>query len=309
MGINIIPPSEPIKVTNLIVTIYGEPGVGKTSLAYSASKPLMLDFDLGAQRALGRKHTVRINNWSEIANISAEDLAEYDTVIIDTLGSMLNCLIVDLIKHNPKLAQRSGALTQKGYGDLGVAFSAFLNKIKSFHKDIIIIAHSEEKIENDERYTRLSCSGNSAKTVIHKDSDLIGYMFARERKRILDFNFSNSHLGKNSAQIEEQEIPNHANNQYFMLELLKTAKENMNRKSQEQIAAEQEFEAASDLIKGAQSLEDVNKFFEPSGIRDYIFKTPSIKVVLNDHAVSLGFAYDKSIGKYVLAVPPEAKND
>ena len=42
---------EPLALNSTIFVIYGEAGVGKSTLANTASKPLVLDFDEGYQRS------------------------------------------------------------------------------------------------------------------------------------------------------------------------------------------------------------------------------------------------------------------
>src|SRR5690606_38238567 len=51
MALKITKASDPLTVEQLIVCIYGPPGLGKTTLGFSARKPLLLDFDRGAHRA------------------------------------------------------------------------------------------------------------------------------------------------------------------------------------------------------------------------------------------------------------------
>ena len=92
MGIKIIPASTPITVSTICVVIYAVPGSGKTSLAQTASRPLLLDFDRGAHRSANRKDTVQVSAWSDVTAIGADDLNDYDTVIVDTAGRALDTL-------------------------------------------------------------------------------------------------------------------------------------------------------------------------------------------------------------------------
>ena len=55
MSLKIVQPSEPLPVDNLVLTLYSAPGWGKTSLACTADKPLLLDADKGSHRASGVK--------------------------------------------------------------------------------------------------------------------------------------------------------------------------------------------------------------------------------------------------------------
>ena len=60
MALKILSAAEPITVDRITLALYGDPGVGKTTLAFSADKPLLFDFDNGAHRASNRKDTVRV---------------------------------------------------------------------------------------------------------------------------------------------------------------------------------------------------------------------------------------------------------
>src|SRR5262245_54257782 len=135
MPLRITPPSEPIATTSLIVTLFGQPGIGKSTLAYSAPKPLLLDFDGGAQRAAGRKDTVRVHSWADVADITAADVAPYETVALDTVGRALEFLAAELVKSNPKLGRSTGELTQQGYGALKSAFAQWLGRIRTFRSE------------------------------------------------------------------------------------------------------------------------------------------------------------------------------
>src|SRR5690606_9551046 len=86
MALKITRATDPIRVERLNVCLYGQPGAGKTSLAFTASRPLLLDFDQGAHRAAGRKDTVQVHHWGDVAGIAAGDLSEFDTIIVDTAG-------------------------------------------------------------------------------------------------------------------------------------------------------------------------------------------------------------------------------
>lgn len=48
MALKITTANEANTITNIITVIYAAPGIGKTSLAFTADKPLLLDFDKGA---------------------------------------------------------------------------------------------------------------------------------------------------------------------------------------------------------------------------------------------------------------------
>ncbi len=149
MPLKITSANDPIKVERLNMVIYGPPGVAKTSLAFTASKPLLLDFDNGSRRAANRKNVVLVSQWSDVASMRAEDLASFDTVIVDTAGRALDTLTADIIRKNPKHG-RGGALTLQGYGELKSQFTAFLRLLHSFRKDVVLVTHMDEQRSGDD---------------------------------------------------------------------------------------------------------------------------------------------------------------
>lgn len=184
MALKVTTADEPILVEAICTTIYSQPGLGKTSLAFTASKPLLLDFDGGAYRAVDRKDTVQIRDWKDVADITEADLAPYDTLILDTVGKALDSLSIDIIRSNPRLGY-AGALNQQGWGQLGTRFGAFLRKVKSFRKDIVLVSHMDEKADGDVIKERLKISGGS-KDLVLTDSDMIARIsiFNKERRLI-----------------------------------------------------------------------------------------------------------------------------
>ena len=50
----------------VIITIYGQAGAGKTSLATTSNNPLLIDTDRGFDRAVNRCDTLIANKWEEI---------------------------------------------------------------------------------------------------------------------------------------------------------------------------------------------------------------------------------------------------
>ena len=64
-------PNELTVKNALSALIYGQPGMGKTTLALSSPQPLLLDFDGGVHRvnAAHRVDTVQISKWEEVDEV------------------------------------------------------------------------------------------------------------------------------------------------------------------------------------------------------------------------------------------------
>ena len=261
MTIKIIKSTEPILTENLIIVLYGSPGVGKTSLGFSTNKPLLIDCDLGVQRALPtiKKDCVQVRQWSDISELSKEDLIDFNTIIIDTGGRLLEIMESHIKNENPKMINRmNGGLSLPGYGQLNTMFKSFMSKLKSYEKDIILIMHDKEDKNGDNIFVRPDAIGSS-KNEITKIADLMGYIFMNGKTRYIDFNPTENHLGKNCAEISEQKIPNLAEYKEFLADLIAFTKNKMNAKNEDMIKAEQEFDEVLHQICLAEIAEDFDK--------------------------------------------------
>ncbi len=207
MAINITKSDQPLPPQPLTVVLYGQPGVGKTSLAYTASNPLLLDFERGSHRAIGRGDSVQIEKWSDLADLRQSDLRPYSTIIVDTGGRCLDVITADLIEHDKRMSARSGQLTLQGYGALKARFVQWVNQLRSSGKDLVIVAHAEEQRVDGDVQLRVDMVGGSKGEIV-KLADVLGYVCIRRGLRVIDFAPGDIQIGKDPADLGEVEIPN-----------------------------------------------------------------------------------------------------
>lgn len=297
MALKIVKASQPIEVKNLITCLYAPPGLGKTSMAFTADSPVLLDFDNGAYRSQFRKDTVQIANWGEIEQITADDLAPYNTVVVDTAGRALDSLAAELIRKNPKFKGFGGQLSLQGFGALKAGFSGWLSLLKSFGKDIILIAHMEEKQVGDDLVERLDIQGGS-KGEIYKVADVMGRIriegSGQNTKRLLDFNPSASGFGKNPAQLPVQEVPHFSQSPDYFAAILENIKLELNKQSEEARKAQEEIQR---LRADLQCLDSEQDFQD--AVAQFKEAPAEHKRILNEVARSKGFEFDKGEGKYI----------
>lgn len=293
MSLKITKAADPITVERLNVCIYAQPGIGKTSLAFTADAPLLLDFDQGAHRAANRKDTVRVNSWNDVASISAEDLEPYRTVIVDTAGRALDVLTADIIRRNPK-AGRGGALTLQGYGTLKAEFIAWLKHLNGLGKDVILIAHMDEQRNGDEIIERLDVQGGS-KGEIYKAADAMGRIAIREGQRLLNFSPTDAAFGKNPGGLEPLVIPHKDAPEFasFMAGVIETIKDRLNALTEAQRAAQEAVEKWRPAIEGYTTTEEFNNALEE--IRS---QPKAVQALFNKSAESRGFVFDRGAGFY-----------
>jgi hypothetical protein len=292
MALRILPASEPITVNRITVAIYAPPGVGKTTLAYTASKPLLIDFDQGAHRATNRKDTVQAQSWRDVADLDPSDLDPFDTVIVDTAGRALDALAVDIIRRDAKLG-RGGVLSQQGWGRLKAEFVGWMKLLNQAGKDVILIAHSSEKINGDETIERLDVQGGS-KDEIYKSVDAMGRIAIRGGKRVLIFDPTETAFGKNPAQLPPLEIPHTDAAPDFMAGVIQQTKDALNNMSE---AAREEQKRVSELRSLLDQLESVDDF---NGKIAQMEHAPNKdKALLLAVAENKGFAFDKKAKAFV----------
>lgn len=256
MALRIIRAAEPIHVERLNVCIYGPPGVGKTTLAFTADTPLLLDFDAGAHRAKGRKDVVQVSRWDDVASISADDLAPYRTVIVDTAGRAVDALGQHLMRKDSKLGQ-GGILNIKGFGALKMAFQQWLSHLNSSGLDVVLIAHMEEVRKGDDTLERLDVQGGS-KSEIYKSADMMGRLVVNQRGRVLLFDPSDTAFGKNPGQLEPQPVPLPDRAPLFLAGLIAEAKARLNALTAEQAQAQAQVAEWQAKVSGFAGAEDFN---------------------------------------------------
>lgn len=204
MALKVTRARDPITVSNIVMEYHAAPGAGKTSLGFTAEAPLLLAFDSGVYRAAMRKDCVIINDWQEIASLSADDMKPYKTVVVDTVGRAVEALIVDLIKRDPKNG-KNGTPSIQGWGVVKSAFTNWLNYLRSLGLDVVLISHLDEKVKGDDIIERIDVAGGS-KNEIYKSADVMGRIYLQNRKRFITFSPSDTAFGKNPAQLPPIEI-------------------------------------------------------------------------------------------------------
>jgi len=293
MALRITRSADPIKVERLTVVVYAAPGIGKSSLAFTADTPLLLDFDNGSHRAANRKDTVRVSDWSDVAGITAEDLAPFNTVIVDTAGRALDTLTADIIRINPKHG-RGGALTLQGYGELKARFTSFLKLLNSFGKDVVLIAHMDEQRNGDDIIERLDVQGGS-KGEIYKAADAMGRLVISNGKRQLRFSPTDAAFGKNPGQLEPLDVPDMAAPEFdgFLASVIDRIKSRLNELTEDQREAVAEQQWFRDNLPKVEDVAGVNELLPRAITAGTVCKT-----LLHKRATELGLAFDKKAAEY-----------
>jgi hypothetical protein len=304
MALHITKAAESIQVSQLVVCLYGAPGFGKTSLAFTAERPLLLDFDGGVHRSGNRGDAVRVQSWKDVATMDpATDLADYKTVIVDTAGRALDQLSAVLIKDDPKNGTRAGALSLQGYGALKTAFTQWLSRLKTGGLDVVLLAHMDEQRKGDELIERIDVQGGS-KNEIYKSADAMGRLLIVNGARVLNFSPSDVAYGKNPGRLEPLPVPSFAGgaNGTFLADVIKQIKDTLNAESN---AAKAQRELLDAKRREFEALDDPDKFTAEAVALAGANADAVIKRLLLDAAKAKGYVFDKEASAFIVAEKAE----
>lgn len=276
MALKITSPVQDIPCTFLKVLIYGQPGVGKTSLSQTMPSPLLLDTDSGAARSgqLRRSNVLNVDSFEDIKDLifSPEGqniLSGIQTIIIDTVEKLLQYItkyIADnegtifKAKYNGLFDRNKSTLTLQGYGTLKSQFKIFLDHLIFLKKDIIMIAHDTTKDE----IVRPLVTGSSG-DLINSECDLIGFYCMRNGKHVLDFTKSDYYpCNKSPYNFKPIEVPYLAGKEHslFLYNILQSAKETIGKANVELVEDINKIENLRVQIGNCETTDDFDMLLE-----------------------------------------------
>lgn len=183
--------------------IYGQAGMGKTTVALSAPKPLLLDFDNGVKRVnlahLENVDIVQVDNWKEIQQLLQQDQADitpYQTIVVDTIGKMMDYIITHCCgTRQPQI---------KDWGRINQEFTWFTRALSSLNKHIVFVAHRDSRKEGDETVFIPSLREKSYNSIV-TELDLLGYLEMKSERgvqsRTITFDPTSRNDGKNTCNL------------------------------------------------------------------------------------------------------------
>lgn len=252
------------------VLIAGYPGIGKTTLGLSAPKPLLIDVDFGINRTMAsvRKDYIQPESYEELLNDLKGDLSDYETIVIDTGGKLLDLMKAYVIKNDIKNAKKDGTLSLQGYGAVGREFSRFMNYIYfDLRKHCVIIFHAVEEKQDEETKLRILVEG-STKNTVWQNVELGGFIEMRGDKKTIGFNNCERYFAKSSFGIKgNYTIPelNGTQQNDFLTKLFEQANKNIQEESkvfeEERKQYQEVMNALNPLIEN-MTLKNVNEVIE-----------------------------------------------
>lgn len=180
--------------------IYGQAGMGKTTVALSAPKPLLLDFDNGVKRVnmahLDGIDIVQVSSWQDVQQVLQEDLSTYQTIVVDTIGKMMDFIITY------KCGTRQPQI--RDWGGINAEFSWMTRTLSSLNKNVVFVAHRDTRKDGDDTVFIPALREKSYNSIV-TELDLLGYLEMRNengvQKRTVTFDPTSRNDGKNTCNL------------------------------------------------------------------------------------------------------------
>lgn len=288
--------------------IYGPPGVGKTTLALSAPDPILIDFDGGISRvkAQHRQLTIVCDTYEEVLkDLESPEVANCQTIIIDTGGSFVTYLQDWAMRINPINKQKNGAISLKGFGAVKSEFIRFTSHLKDIlKKNVIYVFHSQEQADKDGNpQQRLMCEG-AARNIVWTPCDFGGYLQMINADRVICFSPEQEFFAKGCHGITGRyPIPKLGVNDKndFLTKLFEQAKSNIAAESEMFAPQKEQYEKAiadaQDIIEGVVDAESANKAVDLLLKLDHALTSKrESSAMLRDKADELGLKFVKGAG-------------
>lgn len=196
---------------------YGKAGTGKTTLAGSFPKPLLLDIREDGQAVLKKVKGVKqleVEEWSDLQDMYwylKKEKHGFETVIIDTAGgAQMMAIEVVMAKHKKKgRAGDWGTMSQKMWGEVATMCKELFLDFRDLKMNVVFIAHekifkAEEDEEDSSNVARIAphvgpALSPSVASMLNAAVNTIGETFIGEKITI-------SKNPKTGKKIEEKKI-------------------------------------------------------------------------------------------------------
>ncbi len=299
-------PTEDKKIRILIA---GYPGIGKSTLALSAPKPLHIDIDHGIDRIEPRYRAdyIQPKTYDEVlGDLVPENLTDYDTLVFDTGGKLISLMSLWAIKKDPKYGQRDGSLSLKGYGFVGKEFTRLMDYcFYELKKHIVMVFHAIEDKDGDQTRLRIKVEGQT-KNNVWETQDLGGFVEMVGNDRTIGFSNCEKYFAKGTRGVSGvMRIP--ALGPTTQNDFLTKLFEQYNARSAEEVAQQaaqkkiydEAMEAVNTLVLTITDAESANAAVPLfKGIAHALTSEREFALIWNARIKELGLSYDKVLQMY-----------
>lgn len=184
--------SDPQVKPSIIMIVYGNGGVGKTTFASTAPKPLLVDCENGAKyfglRGI-KMDVAKITDANDILGIGeVARSGEYKTIILDPIGELMEKMKISMILKADKRYVAGGAPTMAGWGWLKDQMRNLIKVLRDSGCNVLFVAHVSE-VDDEGRVLKRPMLMTKLSDEIINMVDVVGYMEVvkvdDEEKRII----------------------------------------------------------------------------------------------------------------------------
>lgn len=304
------------KEKKIRILIAGYPGIGKSTLALSAPNPLHIDVDFGIDRIEPRyrKPFIQPQSYEEILeDLTPNNVKDFDALVFDTGGKLINLMSLWAIKKDPKYGQRDGTLSLKGYGFVGKEFVRLMDYcFYELNKHIVMVFHAIEEKDGDNTRLRIKVEGQT-KNNVWEPMDLGGFMEIYGNDRTIGFSNCERYFAKGTRGIKgvwkiPELTPSTPND--FLTRLFEQynalAAQEIAETQKEQEAYETAIAQGQEIIASIVDVESANAAIpKMKAITHALTSKQEINVAFNAKIAEQGLVYDQTLKKYVPAQAQE----
>lgn len=292
--------------------IAGYPGIGKSTLALSAPRPLHIDVDFGIDRIEPRyrKPYIQPKSYDEILeDLTPINVQDFDTLVFDTGGKLISLMSQWAIKKDVKYGQRDGSLSLKGYGFIGREFQRLMDYcFYELDKHIVVVFHAIEEKDGDNTRLRIKVEGQT-KNNVWEPMDLGGFVEIQGNNRTIGFSNCERYFAKGTRgihgvwQVPElgPDKPNDFLTRLFaQYNALSAAEVAQNEKEQE--AYETAMAEGQEIVAGITDADSANAAMSKiKAVNHALTSKKEVNAAFNAKIKELGLFYDKVLKKYTPA--------
>ena len=292
--------------------IAGYHGIGKSTLALSAPRPLHIDVDFGIDRIEPRyrKPYIQPKSYDEILeDLTPLNVKDFDTLVFDTGGKLISLMSQWAIKKDVKYGQRDGSLSLKGYGFIGREFQRLMDYcFYELDKHIVVVFHAIEEKDGDNTRLRIKVEGQT-KNNVWEPMDLGGFVEIQGNNRTIGFSNCERYFAKGTRGIhgvwQVPELgPDKPNDfltrlfaQYNALSAAEVA-----QNAEEQEAYEAAMAEGREIVAGITDADSANAAMSKiKAVNHALTSKKEVNAAFNAKIKELGLFYDKVLKKYTPA--------
>ncbi|SFG12911.1 ATP-binding protein [Prevotella sp. KH2C16] len=286
----------------IVMVVYGVPGCGKTTMAFSADNAVLIDTDKGFDRAGYIGDVITAEKWEDIQQeLSVGTFNGYSTIIVDTAKGVLDDYLWQYVAEQDKRLERNQL---KRYGAVGEEFKRFVADLRNGGHDVVFIAHDKEGMDNNGNVTHSPSVTGQSRDLLNRIADQEGYMHIVGGRRVITFASGEYWVSKDTAAIGEVEVPAVGDDAFrgFLSRLIADTKLAIQQHSTAMVA----YQAACDRLQEVADEKDANAFYKEV----YATMPESEKAPMSSLMMAafdkLGIKWDKKSGKFTKGVKDEA---